>query len=97
VFDSGRYSGLPSFERPKAFRSVASTLDGRTRATLFVGPTLAFSPSGSWRLVVGGGPVLRTTSSTVAVGAVARRLRPQDFGAAGVVIAAAAADALDSL
>jgi hypothetical protein len=35
-------------------------------ATLFVGPTLAFSPSGSWRLVVGGGPVLRTTSSTAA-------------------------------
>jgi hypothetical protein len=35
-------------------------------ATLFVGPTLAFSPAGSWRLVVGGGPVLRTTSSTAA-------------------------------
>ena len=35
-------------------------------ATLFVGPTLALSPSDSWRLVVGGGPVLRTTSSTVA-------------------------------
>ena len=35
-------------------------------ATLFVGPTLAFSPTGSWRLVVGGGPVLRTTSSTAA-------------------------------
>jgi hypothetical protein len=35
-------------------------------ATLFIGPTLALSPSGSWRLVVGGGPVLRTTSSTVA-------------------------------
>jgi hypothetical protein len=35
-------------------------------ATLFVGPTLAFSPAGSWRLVVGGGAVLRTTSSTAA-------------------------------
>ena len=33
-------------------------------ATLFVGPTLAFSPSDSWRLVAGGGPVLRATSST---------------------------------
>jgi hypothetical protein len=38
-------------------------------ATLFVGPTVAFSPSGSWRLVVGGGPVLRTTSSTAAASA----------------------------
>lgn len=38
-------------------------------ATLFVGPTLALSPSGSWRLVVGGGPVLRTTSSTAALSA----------------------------
>ena len=35
-------------------------------ATLFVGPTLALSPSDSWRLVVGGGPVLRTTSNTMA-------------------------------
>jgi hypothetical protein len=35
-------------------------------ATLFVGPTIAVSPSGSWRLVVGGGPVLRTTSSAAA-------------------------------
>jgi hypothetical protein len=38
-------------------------------ATLLVGPTLAFSPSASWRLVVGGGPVLRTTSSTAATSA----------------------------
>jgi len=38
-------------------------------ATLFVGPTLAFSPAASWRLVVGGGPVLRTTASTAATSA----------------------------
>ena len=38
-------------------------------ATLFAGPTLAFSPMGSWRLVIGGGPVLRATSSTAATSA----------------------------
>ena len=38
-------------------------------ATLFVGPTLAFSPAASWRLIVGGGPVLRTTTSTASASA----------------------------
>jgi hypothetical protein len=33
-------------------------------ATLLLGPTLAVSPSARWRLVVGGGPVVRATRST---------------------------------
>ena len=43
-------------------------------STVLVGPTLAFAPSAgsSWSLVVGGGPVLRTTSSTA--------VRPRNTG-----------------
>lgn len=60
-------------QQGESVEAVGSDLEGYWEsdeaeggATLYVGPTLAFSPAASWRFVVGGGLVLRAASSTAA-------------------------------